>query len=191
VGAKSIRAALDAVAATFRANGHPSPIHDPVTFRLAFILQRQLKGYTNTDPGEKPQKAITPQVLRELTTIRHTTLDEAVSQLTVGAFFFAMRSCEYCKVPNSTERRTKLLTLKNVRFFRHRRALHHSDPALHLADSTSITFEYQKNDERDVTITMHRTGDSTLCPVTAWASIVRRVRALPGTDDLSPVCTYQ
>jgi hypothetical protein len=90
VGAKSIRAALDAVAATFRANGHPSPIHDPVTFRLAFILQRQLKGYTNTDPGEKPQKAITPRILRELITIRHTTLDEAVSQLTIGAFFFTI-----------------------------------------------------------------------------------------------------
>ena len=83
-----------------------------------------------------------------------------------------MRSCKYCKVPNSTEHCTKLLTLKNVRFFRHQLALHHSDPALHLADSTLITFEYQKNDERDVTIMMHRTGDSTLCPVIAWASIV-------------------
>jgi hypothetical protein len=156
-----------------------------------FILQRQLKGYTNQDPAEKPQKALTPSILRALIAVRHTTLDEAVSQLTVGAFFFAMRSCEYSKVPDSDARRTKLLTVKNIRFFRNRRELPHNDPNLHLADSVSITFEFQKNDERDITITMHRTGDADLCPVLAWSRIIRRVCRIPGTTVDSPVCTYQ
>lgn len=101
-----------------------------------------------------------------------------------------MRSCEYSKVPASADRRTKLLALRNIRFFRNRRELHHSDPNLHLSDSVPITFEFQKNDKRDATITMHRTGDAVMCPVIAWASIVRRIRLLPGTTDDSPVCTY-
>lgn len=90
VGAKSVRAALDAVATTFRAHHHCSPIHDTVTTRLVYILQCQLKGYTNQDPAEKPQKALTPSILQALIAIRHTTLDEAISQLTMGAFFFTM-----------------------------------------------------------------------------------------------------
>jgi hypothetical protein len=162
-----------------------------VTTKLAFVLRRQLKGYTNQDPAERPQKALTPRILRELTAINSTTLDVAINELTRGAFFYAMRSCEYLKVPKSEERRTKLLVVRNLRFFRCRVQLNHSDPTLHLADNVSITFEYQKNDERDVTITMHRTGDSVLCPVISWSSIIRRIRAIPNTSDESPVCTYQ
>jgi hypothetical protein len=187
----SVRAAIDAVAASFRANNRVSPAHDPVTAGLAYVLQRQLKGYTNQDPSVTPQKALTPRVIRELTSINGTSLDEAINQLVHGAFFFAMRSCEYLKVPASETRRTKLLLLRNLRFFRARIQLLHCDPTLHLADSISITFEFQKNDDRDAIITMHRTGDAVLCPVIAWSSIVKRVRALPGTSDDSPVCTYQ
>ena len=39
-----------------------------------------------------------------------------MSQLATGAFFFAMRSCEHLAV--SGERRTKLLQLQNIRFFK-------------------------------------------------------------------------
>jgi hypothetical protein len=102
-----------------------------------------------------------------------------------------MRSCEYLKVPDSDKRRTKLLTLHNLRFFQARIQLLHSDPNLRLADSISINFEFKKNNMRDAIITMHRTGDSILCPVIAWASIVHRIRALPDTVDTSPVCTCQ
>jgi hypothetical protein len=38
VGTKSVHANINAVAATFRANYHSSPIHDPITFCLAFLL---------------------------------------------------------------------------------------------------------------------------------------------------------
>jgi hypothetical protein len=174
VGSKSVCSALHAVAATLQAHYHS--IHDPITFRLAFLLQQQLKGYTNNDPSKKPQKAITSHVLHELITICHTTLDEAISQLAMGAFFFAMRSCEYCKVPDSAKHCTKLLTLKNIQFFHDRRELHHNDPTLHLANSISIMFQYQKNDECNVIITMHWMGDSSLCPVTSWSSIIHCIQ---------------
>jgi hypothetical protein len=49
-----------------------------------------------------------------------TELDIALAQLTIGAAFFACRSCEYLIVPKTEERRTKLLCLQNIRFFKDR-----------------------------------------------------------------------
>jgi hypothetical protein len=84
-----------------------------------------------------------------------------------------MRSCEYIKV--SGKRKTKLLTLKNIRFLKGRKTLLHSDPFLHLADCVSITFEQQKRDTKNDIITQHKSSDPVLCPVKIWASIVRRI----------------
>jgi hypothetical protein len=38
---------------------------------------------------------------------------------------------------------------------------------------------------------MHRTGDAVMCPVIAWACIIRRIHLIPGTSADSPVCTYK
>ena len=46
------RTAMDHVAQTFRANDRPDPRKDP-DGKLAHLLQRQLRGYKNADPGEK------------------------------------------------------------------------------------------------------------------------------------------
>lgn len=99
-----------------------------------------------------------------------------------------MRSCEYLLV--SGPRRTKRLRLRNLRFFKGKRQLPQSSPFLRLADSISITFEFQKNDERDITVTMHRTGDPVLCPVIAWASVVQRIWSYKGTTFDTPVNTF-
>jgi hypothetical protein len=99
-----------------------------------------------------------------------------------------MRSCEYSRT--SGTRRTKLLRLRNLRFFVKHRRLAYDDPFLASADSVSITFEYQKNDERDITVTQHCTDDAILCPVRAWAAIVQRILSYPGTTDESPVNTF-
>ena len=111
-----------------------------------------------------------------------------MSQLTIGAFFFAMRSCEYTHT--SGTKRTKLLRLRNIRFFVKHREIPHLDPHLADADSVSITFEYQKNDQRNVTITQHCTNDAILCPVRAWAAVVHRVLSYPGSSPSSTVNTY-
>ena len=154
----------------------------------SFLLRRQIRGYSQADPAERPEKAVTCSLLREIASVRATEEDRAVGQLTVGAFFFAMRSCEYSGV--NGERRTKLLRLRNVQFFRGRRRMLHSERSLLSADSVSITFEFQKNDERDVTITQHCTHDAVLCPVRAWAALVRRVRGYRGTNDDTPVNAF-
>lgn len=134
-----------------------------------------------------PQKALTPKLLRVLAKITNDAADVACGQLAIGAFFFAMRSCEYMKV--SGERRTKLLTLENLRFFRDNQALSLTDPELHTADCVAITFIFQKNDERDATVTQWRTDDPVLCPVRAWSSIVKRILSYPNTDFKTSVNT--
>ena len=98
-------------------------------------------------------------------------------------------SCECSRV--SGERRTKLLRLRNVQFYRGRRRMCHNDRSLLSADSVSVTFEFQKNDERDVTITQHCTHDATLCPVRAWAALVKRVLGCPpSTNSDTPVNAF-
>jgi hypothetical protein len=55
--------------------------------------------------------------------------------------------------------------------------------------SVSITFEFQKNDEQNDTITMHRTGDAYMCPVAAWAAVVQQILSYPGTGPTTTVNT--
>ena len=101
-----------------------------------------------------------------------------------------MRSCEYLttNIPEEN-RRTNTLRLRNLRFFIKGRLIPHSSPRLSLADTITITFEFQKSDERHKSVTMHRSGDAVLCPVRAWAAIVHRIRKYSGTSSDSTVNT--
>jgi hypothetical protein len=92
-----------------------------------------------------------------------SSIDKALCQLFIIAFFFTMRSCKYIKV--SGKRKTKLLTLKNIKFYKNKKLLDHEYKYLHLADTISLTFEQQKRDTKNDTITHHQTKDKLLCPV--------------------------
>jgi hypothetical protein len=100
--------------------------------------------------------------------------------LFIGAFFFAMRSCEYVKVQGT--QKTKLLTVQNIRFFIGNRQIKHSEPSLSSADCVSITFDHQKRDIKNDVITQHRSGDRILCPVKVWAAIIRHISSYPGSS---------
>jgi hypothetical protein len=182
--ADSVRAALDCVAQAFKLAVRPDPRLD-ADGKLAFILQRQLRGYKSTDPGEKPQVALTGSILRKFYQLALSPFDKAMCQLFIGAFFFAMRSCEYVKVQGP--RKTKLLTLQNIRFFIGNRQIKHSDPVLLSAECVSITFEHQKRDVKNDVITQHRSGDKILCPVRMWAAIVKRIYSYSGSSASDPV----
>jgi hypothetical protein len=157
--------------------------------KLAFLLQRQLRGYKAVDPGEKPQVAITGSVLRKFYQLAISDFDKALCTLFIGAFFFAMRSCEYIKVQGY--RKTKLLELRNIRFFKGNTLIPHSSPFLSSAECVSITFELQKRDAKDDTITQHHSDDKLLCPVIVWASIVQRIRSYKTSNSSTTVNTYQ
>ncbi len=44
-----------------------------------------------------------------------TESERAISQLAIGAFFFACRACEYLKVRNSEKLKIDMLSTKNTR----------------------------------------------------------------------------
>jgi hypothetical protein len=182
------RDAVDAVAEAYRSNRRCSPCHDS-SGKFSKFLSDQLKGYKNHDPSARPQKALTPSILRELSRNDDGALNRATHQLARGAFFFAMRSCEYLTVPG--ERRTKRLRLGNLKFIRHKRTVRLDDPFLALSDTIAITFEFQKNDERDETVVMHCSGDPLLCPIRAWAAVVTRILSYPGTTASTFVNAYE
>jgi hypothetical protein len=110
-----------------------------------------------------------------------------MADLTIGAFFFAMRSCEYSSV--AERGKTKLLTVGNIRFYtRDRTEISHLDPTLQLiAEYVTVTFEDQKNNHKMETRTQQRTGDPVLCPVLAWSNVVTRILASPNTSPATTV----
>lgn len=111
-----------------------------------------------------------------------TETQRALSQLSIGAYLFACRSCEYLKVPKQEQRRTDVLRLRCIRFFKDGRALKHDNPLLEFADCVAVTFEFQKKEEKNDTVTQIYSGDDVLCPVRAWAAVVRRIWGYPGAD---------
>ncbi len=100
-----------------------------------------------------------------------------------------MRSCEYIQVYGP--RKTKLLSLGNIKFLKGRRFVPHSDDLLHRADCVSITFELQKRDSKGDVITQHRSSDPLLCPVKIRAKIVKRIRSYPSASDSWTVNSFQ
>jgi hypothetical protein len=112
--------------------------------------------------------------------VAHLAIFIVFHQLMLLGFFFAMRSCENVKVPG--ERRTHPIRKRNMVFRKGGRILPHSSPRLRLADSIAITFEYQKRDERNDTVTQWRTGNSTYCPVVVSAAVVRRLEAMGASE---------
>jgi hypothetical protein len=118
-------------------------------------------------------------------------LEQTIANLDTGAIFFAMRSCEYNKVPKQEQRRTKLLCIRNFRFFKSNKEISISSKLIREADCVSITFESQKNDEKNETVTQQRSNDDILCPVKSWASTIQRIRSYPSSTRNTPINIIQ
>jgi hypothetical protein len=115
-----------------------------------------------------------------LVCISFSPLDVAICQLLIVAFFNC-RSCECCTM-EGIKRHMNALCLRNVRFFLHNKELGHR---LSLANTVTLDFEYQKNDEHDESVTQQRTCDPLLHPVRQWADVVQWCLTYPGrTHDI-------
>ena len=130
-------------------------------------------------------------VLRKMMELSTSAREIATAWLLIGAIFFAMRSCEYLKTAPEESKRTKIIRIGNIVFKKDNRVLSHADSDLHSANLVRIRFVFQKNNRRDVQIHMFRSGDDLLCPVLAWATTVKRVRKIPGSDNESEVCLFE
>ena len=182
----SVHSAIDHVAQVFRANNRRDPRLDS-SYTKSFLLSRLLRAYRNTDPDVQHQKAIPVSLIRLILSSASNPFEFFNAHLLIVAFFFAMRSCEYTKVSQNelhpeASRRTKLLCLRNFRFFRGSTLLDIFRDNLFSADSISITFEFQKNDVRQETVTQEKSNDPSLCPVRSAASLVMFIIRIPGAS---------
>ena len=90
-------------------------------------------------------------------------------------------------VPQAKKIRTKIMRLRCLRFFKDGRELQHSDSYLEYVDCVSITFEWQKKDKRNDTVTQLTLEHIILCPVRQWDALVKRIRKYPGSTGDTPV----
>ena len=86
-------------------------------------------------------------------------------------------------------KRTKLLCLRNIRFFKDGHLLSTPSANLEFADSVAVTFEMQENEQKHETIIHGQTDDPFLCPVKQWALLINRIWSYQGTTENTPVCT--
>jgi hypothetical protein len=169
------------VVQALRAKGRQNPTKD-VGHELSILLSRQFRAFQNEDPMQAQQKALPFSVLDELAKPQVTDLDKAIVQITIGTAFFACCSCKNLKVPRREIKRTKLLCLRNIRFFKDGQLILAPSYNLELADGMVVTFEMQNNnDQKHNTVIRRRTDDATLCPVLQWAHLVNQIWTYPGT----------
>jgi hypothetical protein len=92
------------VAATFRSHGYTNPSHNKHE-NLVWNLSCQYRAYKTSDPKEKQQKAIPFSILSLIAQVWTTENQKATALLTIAAFFFACRSCEYLKRKNPQDKK--------------------------------------------------------------------------------------
>jgi len=80
--------------------------------------------------------------------------------------------------------------MRNIRFFKDGAILPHSHPDLKFLDCVSLTFEHQKRQDKNDTVTQEATGDSVLCPVCFAAGLVRCIGSYPGTSSSTNISAY-
>ena len=183
------------VAQAFRSALRPDPRLD-CDGNTSYAMQQCFKGYVNLDPPEKQQKAIPFSVLLFMMKLAgNCALAITIAQLAMGAFFFAMRSCEYSKAGNEEKKRTKVLCLRNIRFFKENKEVLHGrnmTTPLDSCDYVYITYEMQKNNSKNDSVGMYRSkSKAKYDSVTAWAAIITRIWPYEGTTMDSKVNTYQ
>ena len=189
--AGTVRAAIDGVVQTYRANKLSSPAHDS-RGRLDPLLVAQLRGYALDNPEPSQRQALPAAVVEVVANVKTTETHRAIGQLVTGAFFIAMRSCEYAEASGS--RRTKPVQKGNIIFRRGGDTIESfHESVLATADTVSVTYRTQKNGDRGVTVTQHRTKakpGTGLCPVRAIAGLVSRISAYDlGTTQCKEVAT--
>jgi hypothetical protein len=158
-------------------------------------IKALLKAFDNVDPPTRRQKAITPRLLRKLGSASShpaliNTAPAVAADIITGAFFFAMRSCEYSKP--QVAGKTKCVDLDGIIFRTTGNiVVDHADPELlTIAEFITVTFVNQKNGRKMDSRTQRRTGDPDLCPVIRYARQVQRIlRTVPNVTGATTINT--
>ena len=153
-----------------------------------------LRGYEDSDPMTNKQPCLPLQILHHLLKNAVSVKENTIANLASGAVFFAMRSCEYLhtnKDPDKITRKTKLLRVRNFRFFKDNKPIDLYDKTnLQLSDCVIITFEFQKNRQKFESIKMN-SNPSLLCPVKAWSNRILTILSYPKGSLDSPINLFR
>lgn len=114
-------------------------------------------------------------IIRKLHSSALDDFERNLADLMTMAIFWCMRSCEYLKVKGQKDRKTKLLCLRNFRFFNGSNQIEINSKDKYSAKVLDITFEDQKNGEKFESVHCQKSSDKLLCPVKAAARIIDRI----------------
>jgi hypothetical protein len=123
------------------------------------------------------QKAIPLSLLQFMMENCQSDLQRATAPLLIVALYFCFRSCEYLQTPRGHLKKTKVIVLGGIRFFKNGRILPFHDPLLQFADFVSITFFDQKNGEKFQSVHVERAAVNynELCCVHNLARVCQRI----------------
>ena len=174
-----------------------SHIHDiPFQTLLAQGCQKHLAAIDSVSPARKYQKPITPEFLRCMACLASLAIlndpEDHATDIIIGAYFFAMRSCEFLDVPE--QGRTVNIRLGGIRFYSKEFELiphHHHPHLIELSAFVWVLFEDQKNRLKCDSRTQAKTNDPLLCPVLRLGRAVQRVRKFVVNHNAdTPLCTF-
>lgn len=152
-------------------------------------ISRLLNSYKKLDPNKRIQQALPTMIFEYMNSNRLSIKNLHISLLATGALFFGMRSCEYLKVNNQSKKLTKLLRIKNFRFFIKNIELDIRSNQISSASYVAVTFESQKNGDKNCTIIQHRSKKS-ICPVKSWGKLIRLILSYPNTNIETEICYF-
>jgi hypothetical protein len=186
---RSIDNSIGSLAQTFRRHNRTSPFHDEnPLYRMAPAVQELFQAWAAVDPPPNREEAITLNHLKHIYmeangAQNHLAITHA--NLLIRAFFFAMRPCEYSKVPSRG--RTKLLERSDISFTDDKHmVVPHIDPNLsQRSEYVSIQFRNQKNGHKIDKQSIACTKDPILCLIVAWAKIIGQL----ATERMPPSTT--
>ena len=150
-----------------------------------------MRSYFIEDPPTKHEKSLPITVFQTIWRSPILQIHKAYRELICGALFFACRSCEYTKTTG--KRKTKLLTVRDIRFFFKHKELRKTGKKRFLilhATAVTLTFTKTKTDEKDTPITQHRSGTD-ICPILAWGSLVYRIMSYKNASVDWPVNIFR
>jgi hypothetical protein len=158
------------VALAFRKRFKRSPFHLEDEKVLRPSVQSLFRAFENLDPPPHRQKAITPKFLRKLFKLSgaglsamRDTAPAVTAELSIVAFFYAMRSWEH--TTSRISGRKKIIDIGHVTFSDRRKCILPFPCNVSDAEYVTITFKDQKNGKKMDVRTQQRTGDPILCPV--------------------------
>ena len=158
---------------------------------MSILLARQLQGYIDDDPPPNQKAPLPLPVFNNIhykSKNSRSQAQKATCQLIIVALFFAMRSCEYVKTPNSVHTKTKQIQLNDIKFYdKRRKIVNQRSPDLkQRAHLVAITFRSQKNKEKSEMVTHVKSGND-ICSVDTLVDLVQRIWSYRGTTKESHI----